>query len=380
MRIRRIATCSIAAVALGGVLAAPSAVAASPRGTGSSPRIPVAGHIAYLTKDQKVDIASVLSDGQTFGVTQVGPVTSITSKQTLAVFDLVASGDGAWIAWVEQVTSKHPFTVKTVLVLRQESSGTIWHLTTSEAPVGFADDQLVTENGDTTKLLDLEPSAHLVKVKGGQFPMAAYPKGVIDTKTLLAPRGPKQTWRLRLTTFKGVNTVLHNYVLGPTDYRIPDDAWVSSDNDHFVVELGNHQDFGGLGPSSLADEYALTGTHKRTKLGHYGTAAADWRIGDVSFAGGSDQVWAMWERATAHGATSVVAVHEAGTWAPVTTHGIAVVGNAAGYVISQPGKFVVVNKHDDGMTPVPTGNALLINGSSTMTLQAEGSAFVWVAS
>jgi hypothetical protein len=380
MRIPRIAPYAIAAIALGALIAAPAAVAASPRAPHAHPRIPIAGHIAYVTKDQKVDIAEVLSDGTAFDIQQVGPVTSVTSKQTLTIFDLVASGDGDWIAWVEQVLSKHPFTVKTVLVLRQESSGTIWHLNTDQAPVGFADDQLVTESGDSAKRLDLQPTAHLVKIKGGQFPMAAYPDGVIDTKNYQAPHGPKQTWQLRLTSFKGVNTKLHNYVLGPTDYRYPDEAWVSSDNKHFVVELGNHQDFGGLGPSSLTDEYSLTGSHTRSRLGHYGSNAAQWRVAGVSFAGASDAVWAVWERATKHGATSVLAERAHGTWTLVTNHGIAVAGNAAGYVISQPGKYVVVDKDDDGMAPVPTGDAKLISGSTTLTTNVEGSAFVWVSS
>jgi hypothetical protein len=380
MRIRRVASWSVAAIAIGGLLTAPSVVAASPQGVSSSPRIPVAGHIAYFTKGQKVDIASVLSDGTTFAVQQVGPVSKATSKKQVIVFDLVASGDGKWLAWGEQVTSHHPLKLKTVLVLRNESNGHITHLVTPEEPVGFAGDQLVTSNADTTKRLVLTPTPHLVKVHSAQFPLAAYRKGVADTINLLKPAGPKQTWRLRLTSFGGKETTLHNYVLAPTDYRSPDGAWVSGDGKHMVVELGNHQDFGGIGPSSLADEFALTGSHARTQLGHYGTNAQQWRVGGVAYAGSSDAVWAMWERATTHGATSVVASYAHGTWTMVTKHGIAVAANAAGYVISQPGKFVVVNKNDDDMAPVPTGDASLIHGSTTLPLQAEGSAFVWVAS
>jgi hypothetical protein len=380
MKIRRVATYSIAAIALGGLLTVPSVVAASPQGITASPRIPSAGHIAYFTKGQKVDIAAVQADGTTFDVQRVGPVSKVTSKQKVIVFDLVASGDGKWLAWGEQATSHHPLKVKTVLVLRQESSGHITHLVTPEEPVGFAGDQLVTSNADTTKRLVLKPTPHLVKVHSAQFAEGAYPKGAVDTTTLLKPAGPKQTWRLRLTSFGGKETILHNYVHSLTDYRSPGDAWVSGDGKHMVVELGNHQDFGGIGPTSLADEFKLTGSHARTQLGHYGTNAQQWRVGGVAFAGSSDAVWAVWERGTAHGATSVTASYADGAWTMVTKHGIAVAANSAGYVISQPGTFVVVNKNDDDMAPVPTGDASLIHGSTTLNLQAEGSAFVWIAS
>lgn len=379
MHIRRVAMYSVAALVLGGVLTAPSALAASRHPARPSPAAKTVGHIAFLTKQQTVKIATVAANGTTSGVKRIGPVSLITPKQTLQVFDLMASGDGEWVAWQEQILTKHPFNEKTVLVLRQSSSGTMWHLTTGQAPVGFAKDQLVTSDGSETRRLDLQPTAHLVKVNDHQFPLAAYSHGVIDTDSLRAPSGPSTTEALRLTTFGGSHTTLHEYVLAPTDYRYPDAAWVSGDGKHVVVERGNHQDFGGLGPSSLADEFRLGGGHARSPLGHYGTAKDAWRIASVGYAGSTDAVWAVWERATKTGATSIVADHVHGTWAPVTTHGIAVAGSHKGYVISQPGKFVSDSVNEEVFDIVPTSHAKLIHGSTTVSLDAEGSAFVWIA-
>jgi hypothetical protein len=182
-----------------------------------------------------------------------------------------------------------------------------------------------------------------------------------------------------LTSFGGTHTVLHGYVLAPTDYRAPDAAWTSPDGKHAVVERGNHQDFGGLGPSSLADEFHLTGTHARTQLGHYGTAKDAWRVGGVGFSGSSDSVWAMWERLTTTGATSVVARHGHSGWKPVASKGIAVAGNEHGDVIVQSGRWVPVSPDVQGYEPLPTGHAMLMHGSSSVSLDAEGSVFDWIA-
>jgi hypothetical protein len=382
MRIRRLATYSAAVVALGGALAVPAAGAA-PRHT-SQPDLPSPsiGRIAYVTAGQAVKEATVQADGSTSAVTTIGPITKLKPKQSLQIFDFMASGDGQWIAWQEAVL-KHIsggfLEVRTVLVLRQ-TSGAVYHLNTAQAPIGFAaHDQLVTSNADTTRRLDLQPTVHLIAVKDANFPLAAYSHGVIDTVSSLAPHGPSQTEKLDLKSFAGPRTVLHGYVLAPTNYRTPDAAWTSGDGKHVVVERGNHQDFGGLGPSSLADEFRLTGGHARSQLGHYGTNAAHWRLASVAYVGATDAVWVVWERATRTGATSVVAVHKDGTWAPISNHAIAVAGNTAGYVVIQPGKYVsVASGGGPEFKIVPTRHALLRHGSSTTVLNAEGTAFAWV--
>ena len=384
MRTARLVTYLCAAIALGGMLSAPVA-AASPSpglppelGAGST----VIGHLAFIANNQQVMEVEVEANGDTLGPHTVGPVTPIGSGTT-QVFDLMASGDGKWLAWEEQTVTKKPFRVRTVLVLRRQSTGHTIHLSTGQAPLGFAGDRLVTSSGTSTRRLVLTPSPRLVKVPVARtaFPLAAYRHGVVEDNSLLAPPGPKlRTDQLALSSFGGKHRVLHNYVLSPTNYRDVDAAWVSGDGRRLVVERGNHQDFDGLGPSSLADAFRLTGHHARSTLGHYGSAKAMWRVGGVSFAGHTDQVWAMWERGTRTGATSVVAVRRHGMWARVANRGIAVAGNHAGDVVVQAGKFVSVGS---GGAPefrtVATGHAMLHHGTKTVALKLAGTAFAWVA-
>jgi hypothetical protein len=373
MSVRRFVTCIATLAVLGGLLAAPSALAVSRPGS----TVKTVGTVVWLTKSQAVKIGTAHSDGSMTAVSTIGPLTTPTGKQRVQISDLVASGDGHWVAWSEALLSHGGDLLKNVLAISQEPSGNTFHLTTQQAPIGFAGDSLVTFAG-TTKRLDLQPTPHFVPVHS-EFPVGTYAHGVIDTKTLSAPKGPSQTWRLRLTSFGGAHATLHNYVLAPTNYRNPDAAWTSADGKHVVVERGNHQDFGGLGPSSLADEFSLSGKHHRATLGHYGTDHAAWRIASVSFAGASDSVWAVWERLTKTGATGVVTHHGHGTWAPIVAHGIAVAGNAEGYVIAQAGKFVQINHFAEGFNTVPTQPATLRHGLSVVPMQAEGSAFAWVA-
>ena len=378
MRIRPSVLCGIAALAVGGLITGPAALGATNRPAApSSPAI--VGHIAYLTAKDTVELATVESNGTTTGARRIGPVTLVTLTDTVQVDDLIASGDGAWLAWQEQVFKHNGDLLKTVLVLRHESDGQDFALDTVQSPLGFAGDQLVTSDANSTRRVSVQPTMHLIKVNDHAFPLAAYPHGVVDGPSYLAPKGPAQTWRVRLTSFGGKHTTLHDYVLGPTNYRNPDAAWVSGDGKRLVIERGNHQDFGGLGPSSLADEFVLGGGHARGQLGHYGTDSQAWRIGSVSFSGASDSVWAMWERLTKTGATSVVAQREHGAWTLIAGHGIAVAGNHQGYVIVQPGKLVLVNPDVQGYSTVPTRHAELRHGSSSVSLNAEGTTFVWVS-
>jgi hypothetical protein len=379
MQIRRLATCSVATVALGSLLVAPTALA-GPRHP--SPIVGTVGQIAFVTKSQTVKLATVHTDGSTSDIQTVGPVTPLTGKQTIQIVDFMASGDGQWLAWEENVFKPaHPGldTVKSVLVLRDEGTAKTIHLTTGQAPVGFANDQLVTSDAGVTKRLDLTPSPHLVTVPDHQFPLAAYSHGVIDTHSLRAPSGPSMTEQLRLTTFAGVHATLHNYVLAPTDYRFPDLGWVSGDGANLVIERGNHQDFGGLGPSSLADEFSLAAGHARHALGHYGTAKAAWRIASVTFVGPSDVVWAVWERATRSGADSLLARWTGHQWVAEKHRAIAAAGASNGWVVIQPGKYVLASHNEEIFTTAPTGHALLRKGTrAPVSINVEGTAFVWV--
>lgn len=382
MRVARLSVVAVTTAVVGGLVSAPLAFG-SP-GThrahpATPPRVSTVGRIAYLTKQGVMKTATVTSDGTTSSVHTIGPITKTTGSQTVRISGVVASGNGHWLAWTEDLLSHGGSLLRSTLVVVHEPAGTVYHLKSGQFPVGFAGNRLVTYAG-TTKRLVLTPKPHLVKVHDSAFPLAAYAHGVIDTKTVNAPAGPSQTWEVRLTSFSGSHTVLHRYVLAPTNYRDPaNPAYVSGDGKRVVIERGNHQDFGGLGPSSLADEFRLTGSHARSTLGHYGTAKAAWRIGGVAFSGSSDSVWTMWERLTKTGATSVVARHGSSGWNLVDAHGIAVAGNATGDVIIQSGNWISASKVVQDFEPVPTGNASLRDGAGTVTLDASGTFFAFIA-
>lgn len=375
--------------AAAGLVALATCTAAPASGAGSVPERPVRaasaspsiGHVVFITKGGKVKDAAVGAAGNTTNVRKIGPVSHSGGKRDVQVDDLVASGDGKWAAWQETVlkqTAGGPAFIRAVVALDHLGHGAPMTVSTGEVPAGFAGDQLVL-SGAHTDVFETTPNPHLSQVSDPQYALTAYPQGVVDTEPLTAPSGPKRTVRVRLTTFGGSHTTLHDYVLAPNDYRIPDAAWTSADGRHVAVERGDHTDFAGIGPSSLLDEYSLSSLHRRT-LGHFGSAKKQWRVGAVGYAGATDRVWAMWERATKHGATADVAVHKHNGWKRIVKHAIAVAGQAQGYVVVQPGKLVAVSSQGgDAFDRMPTGDALLINGTSTKVLGVEGSDFVWVA-
>jgi hypothetical protein len=56
-----------------------------------------------------------------------------------------------------------------------------------------------------------------------------------------------------------------------------------------------------------------------------------------------------------------------------------VAGNAAGYVVVQPGTFVSVGTDAPEFDTVPTASAILVHAGTTANINIEGSAFVWVS-
>lgn len=371
---------AVLAVVIGALLAAtlPTAAGAHPA---QPPVSPVVGHVAFVAKNQVVRVAQIQADGTTSDFQTIGPVTKAQAGQTVTVQDLLASGNGSWVAWNELVTKgsgTHEGIINNVIVIRNIAANVTYHRSSSQFPIGFAGNRLVTSNGPHTFYASVQPSLHFVRVTDKQYPIGTYAHGVVDGPESQAPKGPKSTWSVRLTSFHGTHTTLHRYVLAPADYRLPNATWASGDGKRLAVELGNHQDFGGLGPSSLLDTFSLASGHARHQLGHYGTASAQWRVASVSYAGASDAVWAVWERATRHGATGVVATFSGGNWQRTAANGIAVAGNSAGYVVEQQGKYVSVGVDVPQFETVPTRGATLLHGSTSVPLDIEGSAFVWV--
>jgi hypothetical protein len=366
---------AVAAV-LAGLLVAPAAVA-GPHQRSAATITGRVGQLAFVTPGNKIHVVTVKLTGKTLHERAIGPITRPTGKESVAIYAFMASGDRNWLAWQESVTRPNGTQAgKPVLVLREMRPSNVYQIKTADFPLGFAGDTLVTA-GSHTSTVDLTPTPHLTKVAGNSFPEAVYPNGLVDVKPLTSPPGPKSTQRLQLEPFDGKNQVLHNYVLGPKNARIPETAYVSGDGRRLVVERGDHTDFGGIGPSSLVDAYSLKGTHTRSLLGHFGTAKAAWRVGDVSFAWPDDEVWAVWERATKHGAASAIAVHQHGTWRQILPQGIAVAGNDDGFVVAQAGKYTFAN---DGLqvTRRPIGDAILIHELVNKVMGIQGSAFAWV--
>jgi hypothetical protein len=375
---RRLAPYLLTVGTLAALVAAPATVAASGRPDGSPAVTGRVGHVAFVSPAGKVKVVAVKVSGKTLHETKIGPLTKPPAGDRVSVYSFLASGDRNWLAWQEVVTkpSGAPVARKATIVVRELKPSHVWTIKTDDYPLGFAGDDLVTNGAHTSRVV-LDPTPRLEKVPGTHYPEAVYPDGLVEVKPLSSPPGPKDTERLELTSFAGKTTVLHNYVLGPNDARLPETAYVSGDGKQVAVERGDHTDFGGIGPSSLVDEYSLHGSHTRSLLGHYGTAAAAWRVGDMSFAWPDDEEWAVWERATKHGAASAVAVHQHGTWRTIVPDGIAVAGNSDGYVVAQAGKYVF---DSDGLqvTRVPTGDAILLHDKLTKIMGISGSAFAWV--
>jgi hypothetical protein len=380
MKNRRLLCCAAGISLLAGAAGVPAAIATTSRPDRSAAVPSVVGRLAYVTASQQVKLATVTTAGAISARTTVGPVTIAKSGQAITIQQFVASGDGTLVAWAEDVSSHHGKQfVRSTLVQDDVATNTTVHLAVDATPIGYAGDTLVVlANDGKTQRLEPQPTPHLVTVKSEPYPLGTYPDGIVDAIYHQAAGSAKHSDTLRLASFAGVHQMLHKYVLRSGQYNDPDAAWSSPDGKHLVIERGNHQDFGGLGPSSLADEFSLTGAHHRTPLGHYGTAKAAWRVASVTYAGANDTVWAAWERATRHGAAGSVAKYVDGRWKRVAANAIAVAGNSGGYVVVQLGKFVSVGDEAPDFATVPTTKAYLMHGSSVQVIDLAGSTFDWV--
>jgi hypothetical protein len=180
--------------------------------------------------------------------------------------------------------------------------------------------------------------------------------------------------------------VLQQYDIGKSYRNVTanTDA-VSPDGEKLLIERGNHQDFDGLGPSSLFDTYSLGATHVRHQLGHYGSNAAQWRLVAATFVGPHDTPWLALhggyiKTSSGYVVHGIVVRYSGGKWHDQSNNAIAVAGNAAGYVVVQPGKWVAAKNSPAGeYYPTPTGPAGLEGpGGSHVLPKVEGSEMVWV--
>jgi hypothetical protein len=357
----------------------------------AEPTVPAAGHLAFITASGALDVVAVLADGTTTDPVQIAPVTKVGAPRTVEVSDLVVSADKNWLGWLEE-TFKPDKTygqieVSERVAVRNMDSGKTITVPGAGYPLGFSGSQLIIEGSRNARLV-MKPTPHYVSLhEGNAFPVATYPGGVVDVHSAGSVNSDVDTERLRLTTFGGQHTVLHTYVVG-MDYRAVTantDA-VSSDGKQLLVERGNHQDFDGLGPSSLFDEYSMAAGHMRKQLGQYGTKAAKWRLVNAAFVGKQDTPWLALHSGykkiakndyVVHG---VVVRYVGGRWTLVKSGSIAVAGNSDGYAVIQPGKWQEVKNSPDGeFDAVPTAPAILEGpGGMHPLAKVEGSQILWV--
>jgi hypothetical protein len=355
--------------------AVPAGAAAGLADAAHAARAGSIGHLAYQTNSGAIDTVDVHADGSTSDRMKVGPVQASTTAHPVSIVSFVASGDGRWMAWQETrtTTASH---FSTTLVLRNQVSGAVHTARSAKFPVGFAGDSLLTFNDRHVFRVVLAPSLHFVRVAGG-FPITAYRHGVVDSRV----NDNDTVEQLRLTSLSGHHTVLHRYTdIGSPDFRETSQAWVSDDGDRLVVERGDHQDFGGLGPSSVADEFDLHGSHARTALGHFGALHGEWRLGDVGFRGPSDAVWAAWHALGRHGVRTVIAHVSNGHWVTFMSGAIDVAASQTGNLVVQPGRYRLQNADDNFYARHATHLARLVHhGLSSPLKGVKGTQFFWVS-
>lgn len=381
-------TALAAGAALGLAPVSPTAlVAATPHAPASGGK--VVGDLVYVTNHNQVHMVKVHANGSATGDTRIGPVTAATPGHTIQVQQLVGSGDGKWVAWLEasvKHTSAGYIENNSTVVLRNQVTGELTPLAGKATfPLGFAEDTLVAlHEGVHNKIerVKLSPQPHYVATHESESASAltTYKHGVVESNI---PHSASTEIReqLRLTNFKGKHRVLHTYAMGANDTRNLDEGFSSGDQRRLAVELGDHTDFGGVGPSSDVDEYHLGGAAHLTHLGHYGTASAGWRVQSISFAGSKDSVWTAWTSAlTDTTVKAVVTRYSGGKWKLVRNHAVAVSGSESGWVVVQPGKYVPIqNDVAPQYQTKATGDALLMRpGHGQHTISGvKGTIFVW---
>ncbi|MGN6473139.1 MAG: hypothetical protein ACTHK4_05760 [Mycobacteriales bacterium] len=381
---------SAALPALAALLCTVPVATAQARTAAATPNL--VGHLAYVTASGELDVADIYSDGTTGTPQRLGPVTKVASPKTAKAADIVVSSDGSRLAWSEIISKPDPTygSVQTGarLVVRNLPTGQTITLRTENQPLGFSGHHLIVSGADTKRLV-MTPSPHLVKVRDGNaFVVATYPKGLVDVVISTSGSGQHQieTDRLRLTTFGGHHTLLHTYRVGMSYREAAAGAAVSPDGEKLLVERGNHEDFDGLGPSSLFDTFAMNGGHARHQLGHYGTNNAKWRLACATFVGPRDTPWLALHSGylrTSSGikVRGVVVRYLSGQWTVESRSAVAVAGNKAGWAVVQSGSWQpVMNAQAGEYQRVPSGQAFLIGPAESHLLPTGvgGSELLWV--
>jgi hypothetical protein len=330
--------------------------------------VPV-GHVVYVTANGVLKVTAVMSNGDHTDPVRLAPVTKVDPPKTVTVAGLVVSADKNRIAWSERIAKPSQKYGELVtgarIAVRNMYSGRTITLRSNDVPLGFAGSTLVTV-GAYNKRLVKKPTPHLVRIPGETYAVATWAKGIVDVASTVPVNSKKHVEidRLRLTTFDGHHTLLHKYEVG-MQYRSAAanvDA-VSPNGRKLLVELGNHQDFEGLGGSSNFDTFSMHGAHTRHQLGHYGTSKAKWRLVGTTFVGAGTTPWLAVHSAPKRSKSGdyyvvrgFVVSYAHGKWTRQDDHAIAVAGTATGYLVIQDGEWQPVEGSEIGeYKPVPGG-------------------------
>ena len=353
-------------------------VAATPAATSVNPADGF-GRLAYVAESGELDLVAVAADGSVTPAQRIGPVTTVPAGGTVKVYGPISSVGGAWLAWGESDQSGSHYS--SWVVLRRQVDGSTEKINTSEneaGPLGFVGQRLVLSNFSgkawvvqagthpTLKLLASSLKNNFFGTDGA---------GVVYEKGFALPGHPE---RIELLRLNGHSTLLHTFPgsMFKGNHAPLELGWVDSDGSKAVFEQGDHTDFGGVGPTSVA--FAISGLHPAaaTRLGHPGGATPIRRMEGLSFA--ADTPYGVWSIADEQSPTGSVYVDNGHGWQLFASDSLVVAGNSAGAVITQPAKYVDAGVDAPAFNIQPTGDAVLHFAGATVTVPIQATAMVWL--
>jgi hypothetical protein len=342
----------------------------------------VVGRIAFVSRANRVEVVRVRANGTTGRPRRIGPVTSVAKGAKLEIESLVASRDGHWLAWTELDEKPQQDIVQSTLVLRHMTSGRDYEVRSPQMPLGFAGDKLVTSEYE-------QDAAHFVTGSRPRLKKIKLPRCVLEVLAsskhgvvaMCEPRSVSDTTVQRLldVSFSGRARTIHSYApISANDPSLIEDGWSSSDGKRLIVEHGDHTDFGGVGPTSTADEL---NPNTRSTPDHLGGPSGSkvWRMEQTTFAGAHDEPYAVWMTESAGSPEPTVFRCSGGAWHRVAGHSPVVAGSPNGAVVVQRGSYVQDAGVDFPAYHVAArGKATLINAGRRHQMSISGLAFAWL--
>lgn len=337
------------------------------------------GQLAYVAASGELDLVAIAADGSVTSSEKIGPVTTVAAGGTVTVYGPVSSPGGQWLAWGESDQSGSHYS--SWVVLRSQADGSTEKINTSKneaGPLGFVGQRLVISNFNGRAWVVQPGTRPTLKLLLSSLKNTYYGTdrgGVVYESGFALPGHPE---RIELLRLNGHSTLLHTFPGSMfTRRNAPlEQGWVASDGSKAVFEQGDHTDFGGVGPTSVA--FAVSGLHASTatRLGHPGGATPIRRMEGLSFA--ADTPYGVWSIAQEQTPTGAVYVDNGHGWQLYASDSLVVAGNSAGAVITQPAKYVDAGVEAPAFNIQPTDNAVLHIAGATETVQIQATAMVWL--